>query len=77
MNPQRLNLGDRLIRKWFLHAMDVMNHNKNSLSDYDRQLFEQLRDGYNLVGDSMTVTRKQYNHIKQVAAELESQVYGR
>jgi len=71
MNPQRIQLKDRLMRKWFLYAMDVLNHNKDSLSEYDLELFIKLRDGYNFVGDSMTITRKQLNHIKTLAAELE------
>lgn len=75
MSPERLRLSDRLIKKWFLHAMDVLNHHKDSLSDYDKELFTKLSDGYNMVGDSMSITRKQLNHIKVVAAELEAGSY--
>lgn len=77
MNSARIGLADRLIRNWFLHAMDVLNHYKDSLNDYDKELFQKLSDGYNMVGDSMSITRKQLNHIKQVAAELEAGSYDR
>lgn len=72
MNPARLKLSDHLINKWFVEAMDVLNHHKASLNDYDKELFQKLSDGYNLVGREMTLTRKQMNHIKQRALELES-----
>lgn len=75
MEESRISLADRLQNKWFLSAMDTMNHHKDSLSKYDRELFQKLSDGYNLVKDSMTITRKQMNHIKQVAMELEASDY--
>lgn len=75
MSEGRITLTDRLQRQWFIKAMNVMNRNKRNLSKYDLDLYRKLRDGYDLVGESMSITRKQMNHIKQVAMELESGKY--
>lgn len=72
---ERIRLTDRLQRRWFIEAMNVLNRNQRHLSQYDRDLYRKLRDGWDLVKDSMTVTRKQMNHIRQVAAELEAGNY--
>lgn len=71
----RITLTDKLQRTWFIHAMNVLNRNKKDLSQYDRDLYRKLRDGYDLVGQSMSITRKQMNHIRQVAMELEAGEY--
>lgn len=75
MNNERISLQDNLQLKWFEKAMETMMKNKNQLSDYDRGLWQDLHDGYVLAGRELTVTRKQMNHIKQVAAEIESGRY--
>lgn len=75
MQEQRITLTDRLQRKWFVDAMNVMNHNKRHLSQYDKDIYRKLRDGYDLVGKSMSITRKQMNHIRQVAMEIEQGKY--
>lgn len=71
----RITLTDRLQRQWFIKAMNKLNQNKRQLSQYDRDLYRKLRDGYDLVGQSMSITRKQMNHIRQVAMELEQDKY--
>jgi transcriptional antiterminator len=71
MAEVRVSLADRLQRNWFINAMNTMNRNKARLSEYDLGLYRKLRDGYDLVGESLTITRKQMEHIKQVAMELE------
>jgi uncharacterized protein (UPF0335 family) len=71
----RITLTDRLQRRWFIEAMNKMNQNKQHLSQYDRDLYRKLRDGYDLVKESLSITRKQMNHIRQVAAELEQGNY--
>lgn len=75
MHNERISLADRLQHKWFLEAMEKLNQHRDNLSEYDSELFQKLSDGYNLVGTSMTITRKQFNHIRQLAMELEKQ-YG-
>lgn len=75
MNPQRIPLSDRLIHEWFCAAMDTLNANLSQLNEYDRNLFQKLKDGYNMVGQDLTITRKQLNHIKGVAIELEGNKY--
>lgn len=71
----RISLADRLQHQWFLAAMRTLTQNKNQLNKYDRELWQKLSDGYDLVGQSMSVTRKQMNHIKQVAMEIEKGDY--
>lgn len=71
----RISLTDNLQFSWFVKAMNTLNHNQRVLSKYDRDLYRKLRDGYDLVGRSMTITRKQMNHIKQVAQELGVEKY--
>jgi hypothetical protein len=71
MADVRVSLADGMQRRWFINAMNTMNRNKARLSEYDHGLYRKLRDGYDLVGESLTITRKQMEHIKQVAMELE------
>lgn len=75
MADGRLPLSESLIRKQFLAAMSTLRDNKLSLSDYDRKLFSDLDDGYNFAGSDLGVTVKQFNHIRQVAMELEQLDY--
>jgi transcriptional antiterminator len=75
LDNSRITLTDRLQRNWFITAMNTLNRNKRRLSKYDGDLYRKLRDGYDLVGESMSITRKQMNHIKQVAMELEQDKY--
>lgn len=73
--PGWIPLSDPLTNKWFLAAMDTLNVHVESLTNFDRELFQKLKDGYNLVGPEMSISRKQLNHIKGVAAELEANRY--
>jgi transcriptional antiterminator len=75
MNPERLTLSDRLIFKWFDSAMQTLSDNQRHLNAYDLELYTKLADGFKLVGREMSLTRKQMNHIKQVAAELQEGKY--
>ena len=75
MDDRRISLKDRLQRKWFLAALDTLSANRNQLSDYDRELWRKLQDGWDMFKESMTVTRKQFNHIRQVAMELDKGDY--
>lgn len=75
-DDHRVSLTDNLQRSWFIKAMNNMNRNKRQLSKYDLDLYRKLRDGYDLVGESMTITRRQMEHIKQVSRELENGDYG-
>jgi transcriptional antiterminator len=75
VDDSRITLTDRLQRRWFIEAMNKMNRNKSQLSKYDLDLYRKLRDGYDLVGQSMSITRKQMNHIRQVAMELDQGGY--
>lgn len=71
----RIPLWDNLQFSWFDKAMTTLKRNESQLSVYDRKLFLDLSDGFALAGRDMSVTRKQMNHIKQVAAEIESGKY--
>ena len=71
----RISLADGLQRKWFLEAMTVLTNNRHHLNRYDHDLWQKLSDGWSMVGDSMSLTRKQFNHIRQVAMELEGSGY--
>ena len=75
MDDRRISLKDRLQRKWFTQALSVLSANRNQLSEYDRELWRKLQDGWDMFKESMTVTRKQFNHIRQVASELVSEGY--
>ena len=75
MDDRRISLRDRLQRKWFIEALDKLSANRNQLSDYDRELWQKLSDGWDMFKESMTVTRKQFNHIRQVASELDKDGY--
>lgn len=76
MNTQRIPLRDRLMHEWFCNAMDTLNKHFYHLNQYDREIFQKLKDGYNMVGRDLTITRKQLNHIKGLAIELEGNTYG-
>lgn len=67
----RIKLTDRLQRKWFEDAMATLRVNYDRLSDFDRRLYNDLEQAYQMVGTAMTITRKQMNHIKQSAFEYE------
>jgi hypothetical protein len=59
----------------FRDAMNTLNRNQRDLSTYDRELYRKLRDGWDFSKRALTVTVKQMNHIRQVAAELEGGTY--
>lgn len=67
----RIPLTDNLQFSWFDAAMKTLKKNETELNPYDLRLFLALEDGFDFAGREMSVTRKQMNHIKQVAAELE------
>lgn len=71
MTEGRISLKDNFQFGLFVKAMNKLNRNKCILFQYDKDLYRKLRDGYDLVGRSMTITRKQMNHIRQVADEIE------
>jgi hypothetical protein len=75
MTDGRIKLSDNLQFRWFKDAMNILNRNKQRLSQYDLELYRKLRDGWDLVGRELTITVKQMNHIKQVAAEIEGNTY--
>lgn len=64
----RIKLTDRLQRKWFEEAMQVLRDNYDHLSEYDRRIYNDLNSAYDMVGSELTITRKQMNHIKTSAA---------
>ena len=72
---KRIPLSDNLQFSWFNQAMETLDKHRDILTPYDRSLFQDLLDGFNLAGREMGVTRKQMNHIKQVAAEIETGKY--
>lgn len=67
----RISLNVDMQHKWFKESMDVLRANKLNLTDYDARLFQGLEDGYSVAGRSMTMSRKQMEHIKQVAYDFE------
>ncbi len=75
MNNDRISLRDDLQYKWFTTAMGILARNKGDLTPYDRDLWQDLNDGHSLVWRDLTITRKQMNHIKQVASEIEQGKY--
>lgn len=66
-----IELGDSFQRRKFERAMKTLRDNYKSLTDYDRNMFNDLESAYELVGHALTVTRKQLNHIEQVAWDFE------
>lgn len=70
-NNDRIPLSDNLQFSWFDKAMKTLKKHEHQLSQYDRRLFQDLSDGWDFAGREMSITRKQMNHIKQVASEIE------
>lgn len=77
MNDGRISLRDDLQHTWFTRALNTLGSRRLELNDYDYDLWRKLQDGYEFSGRDLTITVKQMNHIKQVAAELEARSYGR
>lgn len=75
MSNGRVALSDNLQFRWFAAAMNTLNRNKPDLSSYDLELYRKMRDGYNFSGRELTITVKQMNHLRQVAAEIEKGDY--
>ncbi|MGL5935904.1 MAG: hypothetical protein ACRCZI_09820 [Cetobacterium sp.] len=71
----RITLGDNLQFQWFAKAMNILNHNKSQLSQYDLELYRKMRDGWDFSGRELTITVKQMNHLMQVAQEMEEGIY--
>lgn len=67
----RISLADNLQHKWFTEAMDTLDKNRLSLSDYDRNLHATLAETYRIFGRKAFVSRKQMEYIKQVAFDFE------
>lgn len=70
VNNERIQLSDRLQRKWFEEAMEILREHQLQLTEYDSKLFHDLDEGYSIGGRNFTVTRKQFNHIRQVAFDF-------
>lgn len=70
VNNERISLKADLNHKWFKEAMDTLRENQLQLSEYDSKLFRDLDDGYDMFGRDLKVTRKQFNHIRQVAFDF-------
>jgi hypothetical protein len=75
MSDGRIALSDDLQYRWFVQAMNTLNRNKRDLSSYDLELYRKMRDGYDFSKRELTITVKQMNHLKQVAAEIEGGTY--
>ena len=71
MENRRIDLKHRLNRESFLRIMQTLAEHKLLLTEYDSRLFRKLQDAWDTVGSDMTLTVKQYNHIKLVAFDLE------
>jgi len=74
-NDARVSLQDNLQHKWFTDALNILFAKRHQLNRYDHDLIVKLNDGYAMVGRELTVTVKQMNHIKGIAAEIESGKY--
>ena len=74
-NDGRVSLESDLQFRWFVTAMNTLNRNKRLLSAYDLELYRKMRDGYDFSGRELTITVKQMNHLKQVAAEIDGGKY--
>lgn len=72
MENNRISLVHKLNRKMFEDAMAVLRENKLSLTQYDSELFQNLEASWEMAGPAMTLTVKQMNHIKMVAADFVS-----
>ena len=71
----RLMMCEPLIHEQFILAMDTLRDHQTSLNDYDRGLFQDMHDGYEFAGVDFGVTVRQFNHLRQVAMELEQLEY--
>ena len=67
----RISMKADLNYKWFKEAMDTLRKNKMNLTEFDARVFRDLDDAHTMFGRDITVTRKQFNHIRQVAFEFE------
>lgn len=72
MERARIRLDNRLNKKMFEDALASCDSRKDELNDYDYGFVTQMTEGYALAGDSMTVSVKQMNYLKQLAFNLES-----
>lgn len=70
MTDKRIPLTDNFQFGMFKSAMDTLNQNKSQLSAYDLDIYRKLREGYDFAGRDLTITVKQMNHIKTVAADI-------
>lgn len=70
-NNGRISLKSPLQFKMFKEAMDVLSENKLNLTDYDRRLFQDLEDGLDMFGNDLSLTVKQFNHIRGVAFDFQ------
>ena len=70
-----ISLSDDLQFKWFRAAMKTMAANFSELSEYDRDLFDKLSDGFTLAERDLTLTVKQMNYIRAIEAQLDSHTY--
>lgn len=70
-NNERISLKSSLNYQWFTQAMNTLRENRLHLSEYDSRLFQDLDDGLDMFGNNLSVTRKQFNHIRQVAFDFE------
>lgn len=69
-NNERISLKADLNYQWFTQAMNILRENQLQLTEFDARLFRDLDDGLDMFGRSLTLTRKQFNHIRQVAFDF-------
>lgn len=70
VNNERISLKADLNYKWFTEAMNTLRENQLQLTEYDAKLFRDLEDGLDMFGRDLKPTRKQFNHIRQVAFDF-------
>lgn len=75
MNNPTITLESNIQHNMFVKAMATLRDNRRTLSKYDFDLLFKLTDAYDLLGRDMGLTRKQLEHIKQVAYDLERGLY--
>lgn len=68
--PEKMNMGDATIRRWYAGYIEKIARNIGALTDYEREFFRDSVDALEMFGERTQVTVKQWNFMKNLAEKV-------
>lgn len=72
---RRISLQSDLQFETFSKSISILGARRNELTPYDLGFYVKIQDGFDLAGRELSLTVKQWNHLRLLAIELETGSY--